>query len=296
VVGVTADATSKSTLLGPETLPKQPGLTFVDVTSTAANAPHTTAASAARPGPDVGRPLSVEGLHMRFPDGTVAIEDLSLTVEPGEFVTIVGPSGCGKSTLLRIVAGLVPPTAGQVRADTDSLAFVFQDPTLLPWRSVRDNVELFAELEGVPAAERARAAQEAIALVGLEGFEDHLPKRLSGGMRMRTSLARSLTLDPALFLFDEPFGALDEITREHLQGELQQLYHRQRFTALFITHSVYEAIYLSSRVLVMSSRPGRFVAELDVPFPFPRDRTTRFDPAFVHLAEQVSDALRSAHA
>ena len=160
--------------------------------------------------------LSFNGIGMIFPDGTEAVRDVSFTVRKGEFVTIVGPSGCGKSTLLKIASGLLEPTSGVVRVDRDRLGYVFQDATLLPWRTVLGNVELLAELHDFPKSERRRLAADAIRLVGLEGFERHYPKSLSGGMKMRASLARTLTLSPPVFLFDEPFGAVDEITREHL--------------------------------------------------------------------------------
>ncbi|MAT06031.1 MAG: ABC transporter ATP-binding protein, partial [Acidimicrobiaceae bacterium] len=172
---------------------------------------------------------------MVFPDGTEAVRDVSFTVKKGEFVTIVGPSGCGKSTLLKIASGLLEPTSGTVDVDRDRLGYVFQDATLLPWRTVRKNVELLAELHDLPKADRARLTQEAIDLVGLNGFENHYPKSLSGGMKMRASLARTLTLKPPVFLFDEPFGAVDEITREHLNDETQQLFQREGFAGLFIT-------------------------------------------------------------
>ena len=175
---------------------------------------------------------------------------------------------------------------------TTKIGYVFQDATLLPWRTVKGNVELFAELRGLPKGERRRRADDAIELVGLSDFADHRPRALSGGMRMRVSLARSLTLEPELFLFDEPFGALDEITRERLNDELLQLYLTQRFTALFVTHSVAEAVFLSSRVVVLSPRPGHIVGEVTVPFPYPRPGHLRFAPEFGRLASRVSDLLR----
>jgi NitT/TauT family transport system ATP-binding protein len=249
-----------------------------------------------RPQPDATGPwaLALTGVEMRFPDGTHALDATDLRVEPGDFVSIIGPSGCGKSTLLRLVSGLERPTSGRLELAPGNVGYVFQDPTLLPWRTVRANVELLAELDGIPAAERRRLAAEAIALTGLAGFEGHRPRALSGGMRMRVSLARSLTLKPRLFLFDEPFGALDEITRERLNDELLRLYALEGFTALFVTHSAPEAVFLSSRILVMSARPGRIVAEVRVPFRYPREPELRFDAEYARLVGVVSHALRGA--
>ena len=225
----------------------------------------------------------------------VALHSVDLKVRRGEFVTVVGPSGCGKSTLLRIASGLESASDGTAALATDRIGYVFQDATLLPWRNVMANVELLAELQWDTMAVRRKKAQEAIDLVGLSGFEKHLPKQLSGGMRMRTSLARSLTLDPELFLFDEPFGALDEITRERLNDELIKLFAEKQFGGLFITHSVSEAVYLSTRVIVMSGRPGTIVDEFEVPFDMPRDPEIRFTGEFAELVGKVSHALRGAH-
>ena len=232
---------------------------------------------------------------MVFPDGTHALRETNFDVRPGEFVTVVGPSGCGKSTLLRIASGLTKATGGFVSIDPGNVGYVFQDATLLQWRTVQRNVELLAELEGIDQAERARRAAENIALVGLDGFEKKYPKQLSGGMKMRCSLARALVMDPKVFLFDEPFGALDEITREKLNDELLGLFQRKGFAALFITHSIYEAVFLSTRVLVMSARPGRIVGDFKVPFAYPRSPELRFEPEFAELSGQVSHALRGAH-
>lgn len=236
-----------------------------------------------------------DGVGKIFPDGTEALRDIDLEVTSGDFLTVVGPSGCGKSTLLRLVSKLSESTAGTIEISSENMGYVFQDATLLPWRSVQDNVELFAELRGVPKADRKQLASQAIELVGLSGFEQHLPNALSGGMRMRVSLARSLTLKPPIFLFDEPFGALDEITRELLNDELQRLFMSERFAGLFITHSVGEAVYLSTRVMVMSARPGQVVAEFDVPFDYPREPELRFTPEFAELSGKVSEALRKGH-
>jgi NitT/TauT family transport system ATP-binding protein len=238
--------------------------------------------------------LTLDQISKRFPDGTEALDAIDLRVAPGQFLSVVGPSGCGKSTLLRVAAGLEQATSGSVQVPTDQIAYVFQDPTLLPWRSVQANVELLGELRGMPKEERRRRAGNAIQLVGLSEFVGHRPRALSGGMRMRVSLARSLTLQPELFLLDEPFGTLDEITRERLNDELLALFLTQRFAALFITHSVTEAVYLSSRVVVLSTRPGRVLDHFEVPFDYPRAPELRFDPAFAKVAARVSACLRGA--
>jgi NitT/TauT family transport system ATP-binding protein len=245
------------------------------------------------PGPLEAPALSFRRVSLVYPDGTYALADVDLDVRPGELVSIVGPSGCGKSTLLRLASGLLDPTAGEIAVDRDHLGYVFQDPTLLPWRTVLGNVELLAELHHVGRQQRRELARATIALVGLQGFESHHPARLSGGMRMRTSLARSLTLDPRVFLFDEPFGALDEITRERLNDELMRLFVERRFAGVFVTHSIQEAVFLSTRVLVMSARPGRILASFDVPIPLPRDDEVRFASAFTEIAHSISSILRS---
>ena len=239
--------------------------------------------------------LAFDGIGMTFPDGTEAIREASFSVARGEFVTIVGPSGCGKSTLLKIASGLLEPTAGTVTVDRERLGYVFQDATLLPWRNVLGNVELLAELHGIDKAERRRLALEAIDTVGLTSFQGPYPRSLSGGMKMRASLARTLTIKPPVFLFDEPFGAVDEITREHLNDETQRLFQTEGFAGLFITHSIAEAVFMSTRVLVMSARPGRIVAEFDVPFDYPRHPELRFDPEFAALCGEVSKELRGSH-
>lgn len=240
--------------------------------------------------------LAFDQIGMVFPDGTEAVREASFTVNRGEFVTVVGPSGCGKSTLLKIASGLLEPTRGTVSVDRDQLGYVFQDATLLHWRNVQRNVELLAELHGIDKAERRRLATEAIETVGLKGFENHYPKALSGGMKMRASLARTLTLKPPVFLFDEPFGAVDEITREHLNDETQRLFITEGFAGLFITHSIPEAVFLSTRVLVMSARPGRIVAEFEIPFKYPRLPELRFTAEFAKISGEISYELRGAHA
>ncbi len=244
---------------------------------------------------DGGPTLSFNSISMVFPDGTEALREVSFSVDSGEFVTVVGPSGCGKSTLLKIASGLLPPTAGTVDVDREKLGYVFQDATLLQWRTVRQNVELLCELHSIGKAERRRISSAAIDLVGLRGFEDHYPKSLSGGMKMRVSLARSLTLKPPVFLFDEPFAAVDEFTREHLNDETLALFQSEGFAGLFITHSISEAVFMSTRVMVMSDRPGRIVAEYEIPFGFPRQAGIRFAADFARLSGEISASLREAH-
>lgn len=232
---------------------------------------------------------------MTFDEGTKALDNVSFAIDAGEFVTVVGPSGCGKSTLLRIASNLEANTGGTCSIDRNSIGYVFQDATLMPWRTVSRNVELIAELHKLPKAERLQLASEAIHLVGLDGFEDKYPRQLSGGMRMRASLARSLVMKPKVFLFDEPFGALDEITRERLNDELLRLFQLEGFAGLFITHSITEAVYMSTKVLVMSARPGKIIASFDVPFAYPRNHDLRYEPEFGELCGKISHALRGAH-
>jgi len=239
--------------------------------------------------------LSFDDIGMIFPDGTEALQNISFDLSKGEFVTIVGPSGCGKSTLLKIASGLLEPTNGSVEVDRERLGYVFQDATLLPWRTVGKNIELLAELHGIDSQERKQLVEESIELVNLEGFENHYPKSLSGGMKMRCSLARSLTLKPPLFLFDEPFGAVDEITREKLNEDTQLLFKQEGFAGLFITHSISEAVFMSTKVLVMSARPGRIVDEFNIPFEYPRKPDLRFNADFAELCGKVSVSLRGSH-
>ena len=251
------------------------------------------------PAPHPAVALDFEHVSKTFPDGTQALDDVSLDVAAGEMVAIVGPSGCGKSTLLRLASRLTAPSE---RRDWRRRR---QPGLRLPGRRrccpgapCSGNVELLAELAGRRRRQNARQlAAQAIALTGLSGFERHRPRALSGGMRMRVSLARALTMRPRIFLFDEPFGALDEITRERLNGELLGLFERERFAGLFVTHSVSEAAFLASRVLVMSPRPGRIVAEIAVPFGYPRAPELRFEPEFAqHRRPDLGAPAREAHA
>lgn len=241
------------------------------------------------------RTLVFDGVGKKFPTGTTALTGVDLKVTAGDFVCVVGPSGCGKSTLLRLASGLDTATEGTVEVNTDSTSYVFQEANLLEWRTAQKNVELIGELQRMPLIARRKAAAEALKLVGLEGFEKQFPRELSGGMRMRVSLARALVAEPDLFLFDEPFGALDEITRLNMQTELQRLFALKKFAGLFITHSVPEAVYLGTRVLVMSGRPGKIVADIDIPFDFPRSPELRYTQEFAALAGQVSAALEGHH-
>jgi NitT/TauT family transport system ATP-binding protein len=240
--------------------------------------------------------LVFEEVSHTFPDGTRAVDRVSLSVHSGEFVALIGPSGCGKSTLLRLGSGLLQPTGGSIRCNRDNIGFVFQDPTLLPYRTVLSNVELFGELKGIPKAERRRRALDALHQVGLAGSEHKYPKALSGGMKMRASLARSLILNPTLFFFDEPFAAVDEITRNRLNNDLTQLFSRERFASVFVTHSIPEACYLASRVIVMSRAPAHIMAEVPIPFPFPRTEDLRFDAEFSERAREVSARLHESGA
>ena len=247
--------------------------------------------------PGVSETPAVELLAVEktYPNGTQALLPLSLQVRQGEFVTLLGPSGCGKSTLLRMIAGLLEPSRGRLRLSAGQrLSFVFQEPTLMPWARVQANVRLPLDLAGVPAAESAPRVREALALVGLDRFAGQLPRELSGGMRMRVSIARALVTRPTLLLMDEPFGALDEITRHRLDGELLGLWRQRQLTVVFVTHSIYEAVYLSTRVLVMAARPGRLVDELRIDEPYPRGPDFRVSAAFSRYAKRLQDSLLRA--
>ncbi|MBX3730225.1 MAG: ABC transporter ATP-binding protein [Candidatus Sumerlaeia bacterium] len=249
--------------------------------------------------------VSARGLGMVFRGGIEALRDVTLDVARGDFVALVGPSGCGKSTLLRLVAGLIAPTGGelavdglaprQARRERHDMAFVFQQPALLPWRTVADNVGLPLELDGQGRAARRERIDELLDLVGLREFARTHPHQLSGGMRMRVSLARALVGRPGLLLLDEPFGALDEITRQRLNEELRRLWASQGFTALFVTHNVFEAAFLAQRVVVMSPRPGRIACELAVPFESERTPALRARPEFAAFCGAVSRELQEAH-
>jgi NitT/TauT family transport system ATP-binding protein len=259
--------------------------------------------SAAAPDPAVPA-VEVLSAEKTYPNGTRALLPVELTVREGEFVTLLGPSGCGKSTLLKMVAGLLEPSdgrillwrkpVGQIESTGHRLSFVFQEATLMPWARVRTNVRLPLDLAGVERAEAERRVHEALALVGLDKFATHLPRELSGGMQMRVSIARGLVTEPTLLLMDEPFGALDEITRHKLDGELLELWQRQKLTVIFVTHSIYEAVYLSNRVVVMAARPGRIVDEVEIDEPYPRGPDFRVSTEFSRHARRLQDSLLRA--
>ena len=253
-----------------------------------------------------GRPVfEAENVGKTYANGTQALQGASLTVREGEFVSLLGPSGCGKSTLLRIMAGLGDISTGTVRwweqgADVIGdrgrrLAFVFQNPTLMPWAQVRRNVSLPLDLKGEghsPAA--AQSVDQALDMVGLSAFGKAYPRELSGGMQMRASIARAVVTEPDLLLMDEPFGALDEFTRNALNDDLLALWKAKQWTVVFVTHSVYEAVYLSSRVVVMAARPGRIVKEVPIEVPYPRNNGFRTDVRFAEYCRDVSLALQEA--
>ncbi len=231
-----------------------------------------------------------------FANGVKALGPLDLKIQNGEFLSLLGPSGCGKSTALRIIAGLLTPTAGTLRwlGDKPRVGFVFQDATLMPWAIVRDNVRLPLDLMGVPRAEAERRAEEALARVSLTDFSETYPRALSGGMRMRVSIARALAARPQVLLMDEPFAALDEISRDALNEDLLQLWREDGLTIVFVTHSVYESTFLSTRIVTMTPRPGRIASEIALHSPPDRRADWRMTAEFADSARQVSQALRTA--
>ena len=234
--------------------------------------------------------IRVTNISKNF-DEVQALDNNDLDIATGEFITIVGPSGCGKSTLLRIIAGLIKPTTGQTLKKGKG-AFVFQDSALLPWRTVQGNVELLMELEKVNKSEREDKASLVLNKVGLTGFEKNYPHQLSGGMKMRLSLARSLVLKPDFLLLDEPLSAVDELTREVLQEEIHELWKQDKFTAILVTHNVAEAVYLSNKVIVMSPRPGEITHVVDIPFK-KRNQSLRSKATFTKIVNDISGKLRT---
>ena len=248
--------------------------------------------------------VALRGVAKTFPNGTQALAGLDLEVRQGEFLSLLGPSGCGKSTALRIIAGLTESTAGAVAwsgpADKAErrgrIGFVFQEPTLMPWATVFDNVRLPLKLAGASGGEAAPRVEAVLQRVGLQQFARAYPRELSGGMRMRVSIARALVTEPELLLMDEPFAALDEITRFALNDDLLRMWQALRTTIVFVTHSVFESVYLSSRIAVMSPRPGRVVTELAIDAPYPRGPDFRTSSDYAALCRRVSEALARAMA
>lgn len=242
------------------------------------------------------RLLGVRDVSKAFANGVQALGGATLDLEAGEFVSVLGPSGCGKSTLLRLIAGLAAPTSGEIEWPTGKpdIGFVFQEPTLMPWATALANVALPLKLAGVRRAERDARAAEALGHMGLQGFESNFPRELSGGMKMRVSIARALVTQPTLLLMDEPFAALDEITRHRLNADLLQSWQRTHFTAVFVTHSVFESVFLSQRIAVMAAKPGRILTEIAIPAPYPRSSAFRTSADYAALCRIVSTELGKA--
>jgi NitT/TauT family transport system ATP-binding protein len=247
--------------------------------------------------------VSLRGVRKTYANGVSALERLNLDIWPGEFVSLLGPSGCGKSTALRIIAGLSEPSGGTVewpRPDVahgaGDIGFVFQEPTLMPWTTVAGNVQLPLDLQKLPPATAMPRVEGALGRVGLKGFAGAYPRELSGGMKMRVSIARALVTEPDMLLMDEPFAALDEITRFKLNDDLLALWRTLRKTVVFVTHSVFESVYLSNRIVVMTPRPGRVFTELSIDVPHPRDQRFRTSPEYAALCRRASDALSAASA
>jgi NitT/TauT family transport system ATP-binding protein len=241
--------------------------------------------------------VALEGVTKRYANGTVAVRGVDLAIAQGDFVSLLGPSGCGKSTVLRMVAGLIPPTTGRIALAGEGagdIGFVFQEPTLMPWGTTLKNVMLPLRLAGMARSEAEARAAAALASVGLAGFEKSYPRGLSGGMKMRVSIARALVTKPRLLLMDEPFAALDEITRHRLNNDLLTLWEAERFTAIFVTHSVFESVYLSRRIIVMAARPGRVVEDLAVEAPYPRGEEFRTSADYAAHCRDISHALTRA--
>ena len=245
--------------------------------------------------------VTVRRVSKQFGNGTLAVRDVDIALHEGEFVSLLGPSGCGKSTLLRMIAGLATPSAGDIvwngaqgQLAKPDLGFIFQEATLMPWATALGNVVMPLKLKGMARADAEAASAEMLRLVGLGGFEGSYPRELSGGMRMRVSIARALVTRPRILLMDEPFAALDEITRHKLNDDLLALWWQRKFTAVFVTHSVFESVYLSQRIAVMAARPGRVMADLAVASPYPRDDLFRTSAEYAQLCRVVSETLKKA--
>jgi NitT/TauT family transport system ATP-binding protein len=253
----------------------------------------------ASPEADLNPIVSLRGAGKTFARGTVALDGFDLTVRAGEFVALLGPSGCGKSTALRIIAGLSEPSQGSVElaaGGAGGLGFVFQEPTLMPWATVAGNVELPLKLAHADMGVAHAAVSQALAHVGLGDFANAYPRELSGGMKMRASIARALVTEPPLLLMDEPFAALDEITRFKLNNDLLALWRNLRRTVIFVTHSVFESVYLAQRIVVMTPRPGRVFTEIEIPAAYPRDERFRTSAEYAGYCRQVAEALAAAMA
>jgi NitT/TauT family transport system ATP-binding protein len=245
--------------------------------------------------------IEIAAVSKSYGSGRLVLSAIDLEIQKGEFVTLIGPSGCGKSTVLKLIAGLTPPSDGTIRVDgmapkdaRETISFIFQDATLLPWRTVRDNVGLGLELERAPSDQRRKTTTSVLELVGLQDVAEAYPRELSGGMKMRVSIARALATSPRLLLMDEPFAALDEMSRDRLNEELLRLRQERQWTAVFVTHSVSEAVFLSTRIVVLAPKPGRVHTVLPVDLPFPRGASLRERPEFEALVACASHLLREA--
>ncbi len=241
--------------------------------------------------------ITLSHINKVYANGTVALQDMNLEIGASQFISLVGSSGCGKSTALRIIAGLGQMSSGQLewgQGRTPKLAYVFQEAALMPWATVQDNVQLPLTLAKMPKREAMAAVEESIAMVGLQGFEKCYPRELSGGMKMRVSIARALVTKPDVLLMDEPFAALDEMTRSRLNSDLLSLWSQLRWTVIFVTHNIYESVYLSQRVVVMAARPGRVVADVAIKAPYPRDEEFRTSLDYNRYCREVSQHLAEA--
>ena len=244
--------------------------------------------------------ITFRDVAKRYGNGPLILYHITFDAQRGDFISLIGPSGCGKSTILKLISGLSPISGGTATVDgidpanaTEELAFVFQESTLLPWLTAQKNVEIPLRLSGRESINREIIARQCLTLVGLNGREAYYPRQLSGGQKMRVSIARALSVSPKILLLDEPFGALDEITRDHLNEELLAIRQQKAWTAFFVTHSVAEAVFLSNRIFVLSANPGRLYREVKVDFPYPRTEDTRQSPAYSRLVAEVSKLLRS---